>query len=129
MTPLSHRRIEDPLVTEIRYELMPGRFIRWDEVSRLAHNLDRVHEKVEELVQAGEAERAVRLYEVFLSGVYSKIEEADDECYLARLFHRLACGWIQARQAAGQPTEETVSQLLNWMKNDDYGFCNDIEKE
>ena len=72
---------EDPLVAEIRYELMPGRFVRWDEVSRLVHNLDRVHEKLERLVKSGEAERAARLYETFLSGVYAKIEEADDECY------------------------------------------------
>jgi hypothetical protein len=120
---------EDPLVGEIRYELMPGRFVKWDEVSRLVLNLDRVCEKVEALVRAGEAERAVTLYEVFLAGVYDKIEEADDECDLAKLFHRLVCGWIQARQAAGNSAEETVRQLLNWMKNDNYGFCNDIEKD
>ena len=123
------KRTDDPLVAEIRYELMPGRFIRWDEVSRMVGNLDRVHEKVQGLVKAGEAERAVRLYEIFLAGVYDKIEEADDECDLANLFHDLACGWIQARQAAGRPGEETVRQLLNWMKNDDYGFCYQIEKE
>ncbi|HRY52173.1 MAG TPA: hypothetical protein P5186_29445 [Candidatus Paceibacterota bacterium] len=120
---------EDPLVGEIRYELMPGRFVKWDEVSRIVLNLDRVCEKVEALVRAGEAERAVTLYEVFLAGVYDKIEEADDECDLAMLFHRLVCGWIQARQAAGNSAEETVRQLLNWMKNDNYGFCNDIEKD
>lgn len=39
------------------------------------------------------------------------------------------CGWIQARQAAGLSAEETVRQLLNWMKNDDSGFCHDIEGE
>jgi len=120
---------EDPLVAEIRYELMPGRFVRWDEVSRLVHNLDRVHEKLERLVKSGEAERAARLYETFLSGVYAKIEEADDECDLANLFHRLVCGWIQARQTAGQSAAETVGQLLNWIKNDNYGFCNDIERD
>ena len=123
------RRAEDPLATEIQYELMAGRLVRWDEVSRLVHNLDRVHEKLVGLARAGEAERALRLYEIFLAGVYSKIEEADDECYLANLFHRLACGWIQARQAAGKTAEETVRQLLNWMKNDNYGFCNDIERD
>ena len=123
------KRAEDPLVAEIRYELMPGRFVRWDDVSRLVHNLDRVQEKLEGLVKAGEAERAVRLYEIFLLGVYAKIEEADDECDLANLFHRLACGWIRARQTAGRPAEETFNQLLNWMKNDNYGFCNDIERE
>jgi tetratricopeptide (TPR) repeat protein len=123
------KRIEDPLVTEIRCELMPGRYVRWDEVSRLVNNLDRVHEKLASLVKAGEAERAARIYEIFLAGVYAKIEEADDECDLANLFHRLVCGWIQARQAAGQSAAETVSQLLNWIKNDNYGFCNDIERD
>src|SRR6266404_1032455 len=122
------KRAEDPLVGEIRYELMPGRFVRWDQVSRLVDNLDRVHEKLDGLVKAGQAERAVRLYEIFLSGVYAKIEEADDECDLANLFHRLAFGWIQARRTASRPAEETFNQLLNWMKNDNYGFCKDIER-
>jgi hypothetical protein len=31
---------------------------------------------------------------------------------LANLFHQLICGWIQARQAAGRPAEETVRQIL-----------------
>ncbi len=123
------KRVEDPLIAEIRYELMPGQFVRWDAVSRLVHNLDRVHQKLEGLVQAGDLERAVRLYEIFLLGVYAKIEEADDECSLANLFHRLACGWIRARQTAGRAAEETVDELLNWMKNDNYGFCNDIERD
>ena len=45
------------------------------------------------------------------------------------LFHSLACGWVQARQAAGRPAEETIGQILNWMKKDDYGFCNGIERD
>lgn len=95
----------------------------------MVSNLDRVHEGVETLVKTDEAGRAVRLYEIFLSGVYAKIEEADDECDLANLFHRLICGWIEARQAAGLCAKESVAQLLNWVKNDDYGFCNDIERD
>ena len=126
---MSKRKQDDELAAEIRYELMPGRYVEWDEVSRLVHNLDRVCEKVAGLVKAGEPERAVQLYEVLMTGVYAKIEEADDECDLEMLFHSLACGWIQARQAAGRPAEETVGQILNWMKKDDYGFCNDIEQE
>ena len=120
---------EDPLIGEIGRELMPGHFFRRDEVSDLVMNLDGMHRKLEVLVKAGEATRAVRLYEIMLSGVYAKIEEADDECDLAMLFHRLACGWIRARQAAGLPGEETIRQLLHWMKNDNYGFCYEIEKE
>jgi Family of unknown function (DUF6880) len=123
------KRAEDPLVAEIRIALMPGRFVRWNEVSDLVCHLDRAKEQVEALVKTGEAKRAVGLYEIFLSGVYAKIEEADDECDLANLFHGLICGWIQARQAAGLCATETVTLLLNWIKNDDYGFCNDIETD
>lgn len=108
---------------------MPGRFVRWNEVAGMVSNLDGVQQRVEALVKAGEAKRAVQLYEIFLSGVYAKIEEADDECDLANLFHRLICGWIEARQAAGLGAKETVTQLLNWMKNDNYGFCNEIERD
>jgi len=126
---MSKKLKEDPLIGEIGSELVPGQFFRRDEVSDLVTNLDRMGEKLETLVKAGEAARAVRLYEIMLSGVYAKIEEADDECDLSMLFHRLACGWIRARQAAGLPGEETIRQLLNWMKNDHYGFCFEIEKE
>ena len=126
---MSKRRKEDPLVTEIQHELMPGRFVRYDEVCRFTDNLDRVHERLEALVKAGEAERAVRLYEIFLSGVYAKIEECDDECYLPMTFTSAFCGWIKTRQAAGRLAEETVSQVLKWMENDNYGFCYKIEKD
>jgi tetratricopeptide (TPR) repeat protein len=120
---------KDPLIGEIGRELLPGQFFGRDDVSDLVTNLDAMNRQVGDLVKAGEAVRAVRLYEVLLAGVYAKIEEADDECDLAMLFHRLACGWIRSRQAAGLPGEETIRQLLNWMKNDNYGFCYGIEKE
>jgi hypothetical protein len=126
---MSQRLKQDPLIGEIGSELSPGQFFRRDEVSDLVANLDGMNRKIEALIKAGEAARAVRLYETMLAGVYAKIEEADDECDLAMLFHRLACGWIRARQAAGLPGEETIRQLLNWMKNDNYGFCYEIEKE
>lgn len=126
---MKKRAREDPLVTKIQHELMLGHFVRHDDVSELINGLDRVHDQVEALVKSGEAARAVRLYEILLSGTYAKSEEADDECELAMCFHRLACGWIQARQAAGRSAEETVSQILNWMKNDNYGFCHRIEQE
>ena len=42
---------------------MPGRFVGWNEVSDLVSKLDRVQERVEALVKAGEAKRAVGLYE------------------------------------------------------------------
>ena len=103
------KKTGDPLVAEIRHALMPGRFVKWDAVSGLVENLDQVRERVEASVKAGEAKRAVRLYEVLLTGVYAKIEEADDECDLANLFHRLMCGWIQARRVHAATGEELES--------------------
>jgi hypothetical protein len=110
---MSKRPKEDPLINEIRRVLMPGQFFRRDEVSELVDDLEELNRKLEVLVKAGNSARSVRRYEVMLAGVYAKIEEADDECDLALLFHRLACGWIRARQAAGRPAQETVGQLLN----------------
>ena len=82
---------------------MPGHFFRRDEVSDLVTDLDGMHRKLEVLVKAGEAARAVRLYETVLSGVYAKIEEADDECDLAMLFHRLStAGFAPARPPANR---------------------------
>jgi hypothetical protein len=116
----------DPLVADIQNRLMPGSFLAHDEVLGFTTDLDRVHERLEALVKGGEAERAVRLYEIFLSGVYAKIEECDHESYLSVSFASAFCGWIKARQAAGRPADETVNRILNWMKNDNYGFCYEI---
>jgi tetratricopeptide (TPR) repeat protein len=125
---MSKSKEADPLVSEIENELMPGSFVAHDEALGFTTDLDRLHERLVVLVKGGEAERAVRLYEILLSGIYAKIEECDDECYLAMTFARAFCGWIKARQAAGRPALETVGQILNWMKNDDYAFCYQIEK-
>jgi hypothetical protein len=35
-------------------------------------------------------------------------------------------GWSQARQAADADPGATAEILLAWMKNDDYGFCNEL---
>jgi tetratricopeptide (TPR) repeat protein len=118
----------DPLIAEIQHELRPGHFVRREDVSRLTCNLDRLEKRLQGLAKAGEAERAVRLYEVLLSGTYAKNEECDDECYLSMLFHEAFCGWIKARQAAGRPAEETVGKILNWKRNDKQSFCFEIER-
>lgn len=125
---MSKRRRADALIAEIQHELRPGHFVRREDVSRLAGNLGQLEERLQDLAKAGEAERAVRLYEILLSGTYAKNEECDDECYLSMSFARAFCGWIKARQTAGRPAEETVGQILNWKKNDKYSFCFEIEK-
>jgi len=89
----------DPLIAEIQHELRPGHFVRREDVSRLTCNLDRLEKRLQGLAKAGEAERAVRLYEVLLSGTYAKNEECDDECYFMR---HSAAGSRPGRRPAGR---------------------------
>src|SRR5438128_1862134 len=77
----------NPLVAEIEHALMPGRFIRYDEMSGFVHDLEGVHERIERLSSRA-TESVLHLYEVFLSGCYEKIEECDDSnAYLSMFFH------------------------------------------
>ncbi len=120
----------DPLLIEIRQELMPGRFVRYGDMFDFGRHLHQVEEKIAALVESGEAERAIGLYEVFLAAAYDKMEECDDSnATLSMFWHWLFCGWIKARQAAGSPAGETVEQILRWQQNDDYGFCYRIEQD
>jgi tetratricopeptide (TPR) repeat protein len=127
--PMKMNKKTDPLVAEIEKRLRPGSFCPRDQVFELTADLDKMSDRLAGLAKGGEADRAMRLYETLLAGIYAKIEECDDECYLAMTFADAFCGWIKARQAAGCPAEETIRQILNWKKNDDYGFCHRIEKE
>jgi len=120
----------DPLLIEIRQELMPGRFVRYDDMFDFGRHLHQVEEKIAALVEKGEAERAIGLYEVFLAAAYDKMEECDDsKADLSMFWTGLFCGWIEARQAAGRAAAETVDQILRWKQNDDYGFCYRIEQD
>lgn len=120
----------DPLLTKIEQELCLGRYISYGNMFDFVRHLEQVEEKLESLVDDGEAERAVGLYEAFLAGCYEKIEECDDSgANLSMFWHGLFCGWISARQAAGRPAHETVEQILRWQQNDDYGFCYRIEQD
>ena len=92
LLPMNKTGKADPLVAEIQRELMPGRFVRHDEMSDFTLNLDRMDQRLGALVKGGEAERAVRLYELLLSGMYAKVEECDDECYLPMSFASAFCG-------------------------------------
>lgn len=115
---------------EMERALKPGRFVRYDDMFDFVAGLERVHEKLAALVGGLETERAVRLYELFLSGCYEKIEQCDDSsAYLSMFFDELFCGWVKARQAAGCDASETVQQILKWKEHDAYGFCHAIEKD
>ncbi len=126
---MSKAKYTDPLITEVEHALTPGKYIRYSETCGFVQELEKVQEHLESLTPDASG-RAVRLFEIFLSGCYEKIEECDDSsAYLSMFFHRLFCGWIKARQARGLPADETVRQILKWMERDNYGFCHRIEPE
>lgn len=120
----------DPLVSQIELVLDLGQFISYNQSWDFVHDLEDIKGQIDDLMESGEADRAVRLYEMFLSGSYEKVEEVDDSGgNLGMFFRDLFLSWINARQKAGHAPEETVGDILNWMENDDYGFCYNIEPE
>ena len=127
---MSKRRRAEPLIQTVERALDPGRFVSYGASWRFAQQLEEVKSDLDALVEAGEAQRAVDLYELFLAGCYDKAEEIDDSGgTLGQFFAELFVSWIKARQKAGCRPEETVNLILRWMENDDYGFCFDIEEE
>jgi tetratricopeptide (TPR) repeat protein len=121
---------EDPLLAAIEQELMPGSFVRYGDMFDFVRDLEQVEEKLAALAKSGAAARAVDLYELFLAGAYDKIEECDDSGGgLGMFWAELLCGWIEARQAAKLSAGETVQRIIHWEKNDNYGFCYQIEQE
>jgi hypothetical protein len=120
----------DPLISQIERALDLGRFISYNQSWDFVRSLEDTKSKIDDLMEKGEADRALRLYELFLSGCYEKAEEIDDSGgNLGMFFQELFLAWIKARQKAGRATEETVADILKWMENDDYGFCYEIEKD
>ena len=75
---MARRRTSDPLLAEIEHGLMPGRFISYNDMFEFTRDLESIEAKIASLVNNGEAERAVGLYEIFLAGCYDKMEECDD---------------------------------------------------
>lgn len=124
------RKKSDPVVSEIERALDLGQFISYNRSWDFVRELEDSKKRIDALVKNGEAERAVGLYEMFLSGCYEKAEEIDDSGgNLGIFFGQLFCAWIKARQKAGCKADETVQYVLKWMDNDDYGFCYDIEQD
>jgi hypothetical protein len=120
----------DPLVDQMERALDLGRFISYNDSWEFVQDLEEIKGKIDELGGCGETDRAVHLYELFLSGCYDKAEEIDDSSgRLGMFFEELFLAWIKARQQAAGAAEETVQEILGWMENDDYGFCHDIEKK
>lgn len=127
---MKKRKKSDPVVSEIERALDLGQFISYNRSWDFVRELEDSKKRIDALVKNGEAERAVGLYEMFLSGCYEKAEEIDDSGgNLGMFFEQLFCAWIKARQKAGCKADETVQYVLKWRDNDDYGFCYDIEQD
>ncbi len=119
---------QDPMDRVIENAFQPGRFIRYHAGYSFVSDLRRAEAEIAKLVATDPA-RAVTLYETFLAGCNGKAEEIDDSDGEMGMFAgNLFCGWIKARQAAGADRSETARLLLARMDDDDYGFCNDLER-
>jgi tetratricopeptide (TPR) repeat protein len=117
------------LISVLERALDLGEFIPYNRSWDFVRSLEVVKHEIDALVKDGQAERAVRLYEIFLSGCYEKADEIDDSGgNLDMFFEDLFCAWINARQKAKYNPAETVQNILKWMDNDNYGFCFEIER-
>jgi len=126
---IKKRKKSDPLVSALERALDLGEFVSYNRSWDFVRDLEDVKHKIDALVKDGQAERAVSLYKLFLSGCYEKADEIDDSGgNLGMFFEDLFCAWINARQKAKYDPEETVRNILRWMDNDDYGFCYEIER-
>jgi len=130
MQPMTKKRKKsDPFVSELESSLDLGEFISYNRSWDFVRDLEDVKHKIDALVKEGQAERAVSLYKLFLSGCYEKADEIDDSGgNLGMFFEDLFCAWIKARQKAKYDPAETVQNIHKWMDNDDYGFCYEIER-
>jgi tetratricopeptide (TPR) repeat protein len=121
-------RTAGKLEREIEAALKPGRYVSERASLSFVDSLWKVGTRVAELVQSA-PELAVDLYQAFLAGCHEKAEEVDDSggCF-GDFAGALACGWVTARQAAGGATaDQTVTRLLAWMDDDQYGFFHRLE--
>jgi len=126
---MGKRKKSDPLISVLERALDLGEFISYNRSWGFVRDLEDVKQKIDALVKDRQTERAVGLYEIFLSSCYEKADEIDDSGgNLGMFFEDLFCAWINARQKAKYNPEETVQNILRWMDNDDYGFCFEIER-
>ena len=127
---MGKRKKIEPWVEAIEQALDLGRFISYNQSWDFVRDLEEVKGKIDALVEQGEAQNAVGLYEIFISGCYEKAEEIDDSGGNLGMFAQsLFISWLKARQKAKYRADETVKYIINWIKNDNYGFCYKIEKD
>lgn len=128
MNRKTHDRV-DPIEQEIEQALNPGAFIPDRACFSFVSDLGEIATGIAGLI-AGDPSRAVALYEAFLAACYLKIEELDDSSgSFGQFVGELYCGWLKARQGEGADPDETAGRLLEWMDEDEYGFCYHLEKD
>lgn len=116
----------DPMDIAIESALQAGHFIGWNQGTAFVSGLENVEREIAALA-ANSPARAAALYEAFIAACNLKAEEIDDsDNQFGTFAGSLFCGWIEARQAASADPGATAETLLAWMKNDDYGFCNQL---
>jgi tetratricopeptide (TPR) repeat protein len=128
MTRKLHKK-PDPFERVIEMTLAPGCFIPYNGSFAFIADLEDVEKQLQGIIQTKPA-RAAALYETFLACCHVKADEIDDSNgdfgdFVSGLF----CGWIRARQAAETDPDDTASRLLDWMEDDPYGFCCQLEKK
>jgi len=100
------------LVQAIEQVLIPDRCIDSDAMPDFVEELRQIEAKLAALVEAGEVERALRLYEVLLSACYEKLEHCDDSHgYLSLFFDSAFCGLTRARQAFSRLESDIDRQI------------------
>jgi hypothetical protein len=105
-----------------------GAYIPYDGVFSFVADLRRIEEEIAKLLTSDPA-RTVTLYETFIAGCHEKAEDLDDsDGEFGTFAGGLFLGWIKARQASGADPGETATLLLAHMRDDDYGFLNDLER-
>jgi len=113
----------------IEAALEPGRFISWNAGGSFLEKLESVEGQIADLIRTAPAQ-AVMLYETFIAGCYEKADELDDSSGNFGMFvETIFSGWVKARQAAEADPVETARRILDWMDDDPYGFCSDLEQE
>jgi hypothetical protein len=109
--------------------LQPNHFISSHAAAEFIEVLEAVAREIEKL-RGMDAGRAVQLFETFIAGCYEKANDVDDSGgYLGTFVQTLFAGWIKAREAAGADSDQTAKAILNWMDKDEYGLCNQRERE
>jgi hypothetical protein len=101
-----------------------GAFASADGRRELREGLEAVEQQIAHLTRTDPG-HAASLYEAFYARCRNLLALDDS---LHSLIGKTTCGWVKARQAAGEPPEETAEWLLDWMLEDPCAFFFQLER-